>query len=84
LWVDHSFDSILPCAIKINTLDFRENVHDDGGASHAEELIALDEVLGGQVVERRAEFSQRAINRLGVVGVWFYEEVDILGRRGCA
>jgi len=66
-------------AIKINALDFRENIHDDGCAAHAEEFVAIDEVLGSQAIERRAELFQRGINRLGVVGIWFDQEVDILG-----
>src|ERR1039458_5207999 len=80
LRVHHGFNPILPSVIKINAPNFREDVHDNGGAAHAEELVTLYEVFGCQSVERRAEFPQRGIDRPGVLGIWLDKQINVLGR----
>jgi hypothetical protein len=77
--IDHGLDSILPCAIKINALNFRENIYNGRDSSHSEELVTHYEVFGCQAIEGCAELAQRVIDRPRVFGVWFDEEVDIFG-----
>ena len=64
--LDDGFHPILPCAVKINSLDFREDVHDDRCAAHAKELVTGYEVFGCKAIERGAELAQRGVDRAGV------------------
>ena len=54
--IDDSFHPFWPGAIKINAADFRDNVYRDRRPAHPKKLVAVDEILGCQSLERCAEF----------------------------
>jgi len=51
---------------------------------HAEKWTILREIRPRHTEEWRTKFSQRRENRLGVPGLGFHQDVEILLARGCA
>jgi hypothetical protein len=77
--VNDILNASLPCRIKINAGDRRENVNANRLAAHAKKGALFREVGGGQSLERRPELRQGFENRLGVVRVRFHQNIEVLG-----
>src|SRR5674476_62881 len=67
--IDDALNALFPCAVKINAVDLRQDIHGNRLPAHAEKLAALCEIFARESFHWRAEFRQSRIDCLGVVGV---------------
>jgi hypothetical protein len=72
----------LPCRIKLDTGNYRENIDAERFAPYTKERPGFGKVSEGQTFKRRSELRERRENRLGVFAVRFNQNIEVFGRAG--
>jgi hypothetical protein len=77
--VDNTFHAPVPRDVEIYSVDPWHNIYREGFTSESEELKRVRQIVCAYTFYRRAESRQSRVNRLGVIPVGSYEQIDVFG-----